>query len=171
MRDIFWSRAKPLIRKSPSFRHHSVIQYKNPFLHVFIPFISWSFCHSDLIPVKTEFPNHPFALYSFRKIVQMTQEWARMGSEWMNQVLSLYKRQHLIHSFRGHSWSFWCHFKNINNLVFFGWVWNGWMTQEWAEWGLNEWIRCCLYIRDSTWFIHSDAIPGHSVVISRILRF
>ena len=32
-----------------------------------------------------------------------------------------------------------------------------WHRNE-QEWGLNEWIRCGLFIRDHTWFIHSDPI-------------
>ena len=66
----------------------------------------------------------------------MSLEWLNdsgmrgMGSEWMNQVLSLYKRQHLIHSFRGHSWSFRCHsmghFKSLmlNDAWMTEWQWN-----------------------------------------------
>ena len=33
------------------------------------------------------------------------------------------------------------------------------------EWGRNERIRCCLFIRDSTRFVHSEVIPVHLGVI------
>ena len=55
---------------------------------------------------------------------------------------------------------------NYAKYVFF-WNWSGiheWLKNE-PEWGLNEWIRCGLYRRDNTWFIHSDRIPPHSDVI------
>ena len=39
----FWSKAKPLIRKSPSFCLHSVIPYQYPLLHKIIQFIWGSF--------------------------------------------------------------------------------------------------------------------------------
>ena len=48
-----------------------------------------------------------------------------------------------------------------------------WLRNE-PEWGLNEWIRCGLFRRDHTWFIHSEAIPAHSGVIPwgfRIIDF
>ena len=56
----------------------------------------------------------------------MTVEWSKWG---LNEIIGccLYKRQHLIISFLGHS--------------------SDWMTVEWSKWGLNERIRCCLYMR------------------------
>ena len=39
----FWTKAKPLILKSPSFSYHSVIPFQNPFLHMTIPFIRGPF--------------------------------------------------------------------------------------------------------------------------------
>ena len=39
----FWSKAKPLIQKSPSFHHHLVILSQNPMHHMVIPFIWGSF--------------------------------------------------------------------------------------------------------------------------------
>ena len=110
-------------------------------------------------------------------ILEMTSEWPGMASEWMNQVLSLIKRQHLIHSFRphsAHSWviqTFQTHPNNTRILIFLKWQQND------QEWHLNEWIRCCLLYRDSTWFIHSDPIPlipesfSHSRLIQRTLDY
>ena len=51
----------------------------------------------------------------------------------------------------------------------FAWPLNCWMIQEWAEWPLNEWIRCCLFRRDSTWFRSHPSIPVHSFNIQVIL--
>ena len=61
-----------------------------------------------------------------------------MTSEWFNMLLSLYKRQHHIKSFRGHS----CHLSIIRH----------------PEWPLNGLICCCLFIRDSTILNHSMVI-------------
>ena len=45
-------------------------------------------------------------------------------------------------------------------------LWNWSRICEWLrnepEWGLNELIRCGLYRRDHTWFIHSEAISPHT---------
>ena len=64
-----------------------------------IPVILLSFC-----PFLSHLAN--LVLFKHWKVCnnhRMTSEWAGMSSEWMNQVLSLIKRPHLIHSFRSHS--------------------------------------------------------------------
>ena len=70
----------------------------------------------------------------------MTVEWSKWG---LNEIIGccLYKRQHLIISFLGHS--------------------SDWMTVEWSKWGLNEIIRCCLYKRQHLII----SFRGHSSVI------
>ena len=50
MKGDFLTKANPLILKSPSFQHHSVIPSKYPILDSFISTISRSFWHSSLIP-------------------------------------------------------------------------------------------------------------------------
>ena len=62
----FWSKAKPLILKSPSSCPHSVISWEYPFLHNIIPFIPGSLSHSNLIPLRAKFPNN-----------NQTSEWGR----------------------------------------------------------------------------------------------
>ena len=61
-----------------------------------------------------------------------------MTSEWFNMLLSLYKRQHHIKSFRGPFF----HFCIIPH----------------HEWPLNGLICCCFFIRDSTILNHSRVI-------------
>ena len=68
----------------------------------------------------------------------MTSEWAGMTSEWMNQVWSLYKRPHLIHSFRPHSGSFQTQEWLVESCLasedqFKNFDFNG-MSLEWMEW-------------------------------------
>ena len=80
-----------------------------------------------------------------------------MGSEWMNQVLSLYKRQHLIHSFRGHSCSFRSHSMGLSNHWF-------WMMLEWQN---DSGMRG---FSGFTFFLHFRKHPhfpsfGHSFII------
>ena len=42
--------------------------------------------------------------------------------------------------------------------MMFAWPLNCWMSRKWAEWPLNDWIRCWHFKRYTTWFIHSEVI-------------
>ena len=69
----FWSKAKPLILKSPSFCRHLIIPYQYPFLHVTIPFIWGSFL--ILISINPLFSHSCIILVSF---------YTRMIEKWQN---------------------------------------------------------------------------------------
>ena len=131
MKGYFLTKTKPLISKFISFLHHSVIPSQYLIHGMIIPFICWSFLLLEVIPVSFKFQTE--SLFS---------GWSGMTgmtSEWFNMLLSLYKRQHHIKSFRGHS----CHLSIIPH----------------HEWPLNGLICCCLFIRDSTILNHSEHIP------------
>ena len=89
MKGDFWSKVKPLNRKSLTFHHHSVISSKYSILYVIIPFIWGPFLSlSIILDSRITLPT----LYSFREV-------------WMKESGAVsYKRHHLILSFLGHSW-------------------------------------------------------------------
>ena len=63
--------------------------------------------HSDLIPLhSSSFQSQSQSSERINDQTGMTVEWSEMGSEWFNPVLSPYRRQHQIKSFRCHSTPF-----------------------------------------------------------------
>ena len=75
----FWSKAKPLILKSPSFHHHLVILSQNPMHHK--SFHSFE----DIFKFNSQIT--PLTLYSFRRkffSVRMRLEWI-WNDLWMNE--------------------------------------------------------------------------------------
>ena len=95
----------------------------------------------------------------------MTAEWSGMTSEWMNQVWSLLKRPHLIHSFRPHSASFqpqeWLVVESC--LASRGWYGNSVLTGMRSEWqndqemkGMKTWRKGFLFWMTEWWRNEGD---------------
>ena len=80
MRCIFGSKPNPLILKSVSFNHHSLTPAEIPTITSSFHPSECHFCH----PMRFGFSDWS---WNYR----MSQECARMGSEWTNRVLSLYR--------------------------------------------------------------------------------
>ena len=120
MKGVFRTKAKPLILKTPLIRLHSVIPSNHHLLPGIIPFILGSFRHFNLIPVPGQWKIIPCRRYtafagSERKnrvlslietapdsFISRSFQWSKWG---LNERIGccLYKRQHLILSFLGHS--------------------------------------------------------------------
>ena len=116
----FLNQGKTLNSETSLIRLHSVILSEYPSLHTIIPFIWGSVRHSNLIPVRGQFQNHPMlTLYSF------------LASKPIKRVLSLYKRQHPFISFLPHSASFSVHSKITTTEAVFN-------ENEVTEWFKNE---------------------------------
>ena len=90
MKGDFWTKAKPLILKITSFHCHSVIPCHYCILHMVIPFIWRHSCHLVVIP------------HHYLKFIPC-RRYTAFASKKFNPVLSPYRRQHQIKSFRPHS--------------------------------------------------------------------
>ena len=93
---------------------HSIIPSHYFFLHRIIPFIWWSFRHSNLILVQGQLKNHHMASYTF--IIQNIKWHSndRMTLEWWNYIGMME-----------------CHCNHGTTFKWLNWNSNDGMTMEW----------------------------------------